>query len=122
MTRMFATLLETAGNPTPQPGSLVLVEVPLNCTIHSADAARLSRLRFVAAQLSRCLTERTNSGRFVGTSLPPTAQSLLGELVDLAAGDAAVNELMDAVGGVSEEQKAANTAKLVRPTMESLSR
>jgi len=48
---MLATLLETTDNPAPKPGDLVVVEVPLNCTIHSADAARLASLRVAAREL-----------------------------------------------------------------------
>ena len=85
--RMFATLLETPGNPAPKPGDLVAVEVPLNCTIHSADATRLSRLRLVAAALAKGL------GRHDSTrAMPDMMVTLFVELLSLAAGDAAANE------------------------------
>jgi hypothetical protein len=48
---MFATFI---GRSPANPGDLVLVEVPGNCTIHSADAARLSQLRTLATQLRAC--------------------------------------------------------------------
>jgi len=48
---MLAKLLVTSGNPAPKPGDLVVVEVPANCTIHSTDAARLTRLRVMAREL-----------------------------------------------------------------------
>lgn len=94
---MFATYISNAARPgaasdTPNPGDLVLVDVPLNCTIHSADAARLARLRVIAAELARSI------GRYDPANVLSTdASLLLAELLELGASDAAANELLDRI-------------------------
>lgn len=101
---MFATYLGTCigvatDAPSPQPGNLVLVEVPPNCTIHDEDAARLASLRTIASELRDAI--KTGKGE--------------GIILRLAYG---VSEFAD----ISDAEKAGGTAALVRPTMESLSR
>ena len=51
MTRMFVTLVSKATERPFEPGDLVCVEVPLNCTIHDADAQRLIRIVSLAKEI-----------------------------------------------------------------------
>jgi len=114
---MFATLLETPGNPAPNPGDLVAIEVPLNCTIHSADATRLSRLRLVAAALAKGL------GRHDSTNVPPEMMVLFVELLRIAADDASALEALEHIGDIevdlpSREHVAATLQQWMRTSAE----
>lgn len=121
--RMFAILADRPIDPPPQIGDLVLVEVPLNCSIVDGDARRLIRLRCIAAELARTVARDDQAAAPVPGApevvlTSRAARVLLAELLAIGADDAAANAEIDR----EDERKAANAAKLVRPTMESLSR
>ncbi|HZJ65168.1 MAG TPA: hypothetical protein VFD36_16770 [Kofleriaceae bacterium] len=104
---MFATLLETPGNPAPKPGDLVLIEVPLNCTIHSADAARLSRMRTLASEIREQWRGIRTAQRAPGATPAVVAVSVFEAFKHLMP-------LFDELAEVADAPKLDNRAELSR--------
>lgn len=113
--RMFATLLETAGSPAPKPGDLVLIEVPLNCTIHSVDAARIALLRGVATALAA-------QWRSLRIALRPPARLTPDLLTQAMAGFRSLCPLLDELAKVADPTEPFATACASDDKPEALSR
>lgn len=102
--QMFATLVSCVTSntmretPNAQPGDLVRVQVPPNCTIHDVDAQRLARVRAIAAELGMVYRTAAEKLRERMTAMHPEKVGWIGApypAVDNAHLNAMLSELAE---------------------------